>query len=418
VIVSKPPTGFRGSFSVTLATNAPAGYVSSWIYADWIAPVPRENTGLFQYPSARDKSLLPPAGGTMTFDYDARTARHFRLVATMISTTGNVQPCDRQIDLPEVPRDPGSWSQGGALWTYRPTLVRIDRAVYTKDPEGARTPGETAFADLCGGAGHLPSKGEMAAALGAGLATNPVFGDYLIQQFYTTTDGWVSARNTSWGPYVSKLTLAGRDYLVSGYFAPPETDLVGDVVCVRQPGEPITGFFRSGAARYVGRAGGHYCQVASRADWLATGGPIVEAAVAAVPSAMVFDGPCAPPPPTCGTLRTDQILAQGQTLKSCDGRFALSLQGDGNLVLSQGTTPLWSTNTYGKPDIKQLIIQEDGNLVLYGSQRAEWNSQSGRRAGRYRLVLQEDGNLVIYADADGKAAWSWQTGVLPVTTPW
>ncbi|MFY2558564.1 hypothetical protein ACN469_13110, partial [Corallococcus terminator] len=44
-----------------------------------------------------------------------------------------------------------------------------------------------------------------------------------------------------------------------------------------------------------------------------------------------------PPAPTgCGRMYANQGLAAGERLYSCDGRFWLAQQGDGNLVLRQG----------------------------------------------------------------------------------
>ncbi len=43
-----------------------------------------------------------------------------------------------------------------------------------------------------------------------------------------------------------------------------------------------------------------------------------------------------------------------------------SMQGDGNLVLYNKSTPLWNSKTQGNPGA-WLAMQDDGNLVVYRS---------------------------------------------------
>lgn len=100
-------------------------------------------------------------------------------------------------------------------------------------------------------------------------------------------------------------------------------------------------------------------------------------------------------PQACGVLSLNQGLAPRQEIASCDGRFSLKLMEDGNLVLRQGKTLLWSTGTAGKA-VAQAIQQNDGNLVLHDwSGQAVWNSGTGGHHGA-RLAVQIDGNMVIY----------------------
>ena len=76
--------------------------------------------------------------------------------------------------------------------------------------------------------------------------------------------------------------------------------------------------------------------------------------------------PTMPAAPTlCGQLRPGEGLTVNRTVSSCDGRFTLILQGDGNLVLYwNGHGALWSSSTYGKP-VSHVFLQGDGNVVLY-----------------------------------------------------
>jgi hypothetical protein len=112
-------------------------------------------------------------------------------------------------------------------------------------------------------------------------------------------------------------------------------------------------------------------------------------------------------PVPCGTLATGQALAAGQSLASCNGDYALAMQGDGNLVLYQNGTALWASNTGGSATDK-AAMQGDGNLVLYTSSgSAVWNSRTNGNNGA-DLVVQNDGNAVIYSSS-GKALWDTGT---------
>jgi Zn-dependent metalloprotease len=109
--------------------------------------------------------------------------------------------------------------------------------------------------------------------------------------------------------------------------------------------------------------------------------------------------PVPPPPVTCGVIAAGQGLGPGnknatETLSSCDGRFNLSMQDDGNLVLSEtGIAPLFATGT--NPSGYTLWMQRDGNLVVYSrSGTAVWASNTWGHIGAW-AVLQNDGNLVV-----------------------
>ncbi len=115
-----------------------------------------------------------------------------------------------------------------------------------------------------------------------------------------------------------------------------------------------------------------------------------------------------PPPPVdgCGVLVPGQVMVPGQILYSCDDRFQLQLQTDGNIVLRVvDYVALWTSETYGTSP-SGLVMQEDGNLVLYGTDGAPiWHIGTHGNPGAY-LVLQDDGNLVVY---EGDTAL-WNTG--------
>ncbi len=114
------------------------------------------------------------------------------------------------------------------------------------------------------------------------------------------------------------------------------------------------------------------------------------------------------PPPGGGggdSLEPNQVLYPGEAITSGDGRFYLTYQGDGNLVLyrSDGAA-LWHTQTNGT-SAGRTVMQSDGNLVIYnGSGSPVWASGTAGY-GESSLVLQNDGNLVIYTSA-GAPVWA------------
>ena len=111
----------------------------------------------------------------------------------------------------------------------------------------------------------------------------------------------------------------------------------------------------------------------------------------------------------CGYLYSGEGLGKGQTLNSCDGRFSLTMQTDGNLVLYQsGVGALWATGTTGYTGRNlSAFMQTDGNLVVYADPWSNWIPLWNSGTPGYpnsRLQLQNDGNLVIYNAYNN---WIW-----------
>jgi len=101
----------------------------------------------------------------------------------------------------------------------------------------------------------------------------------------------------------------------------------------------------------------------------------------------------------CGMLTRNESLGWGDSVSSCDGRFRLTMQTDGNLVLYQGSTALWHTGTQGT-GAQRAIMQNDGNFVVYAANNnAVWHSHTYDNPGAY-LAMQDDGNLVVYNSAN------------------
>jgi len=101
------------------------------------------------------------------------------------------------------------------------------------------------------------------------------------------------------------------------------------------------------------------------------------------------------------------MLKVNERLYSGGRAYNLVLQGDGNLVLYEGSTARWNTGTVGS-GADRLILQGDGNLVLYAGGTAVWNSVTPG-SGADRVILQGDRNLVVYAGS--QAVWNSQTAV-------
>ena len=139
---------------------------------------------------------------------------------------------------------------------------------------------------------------------------------------------------------------------------------------------------------------------ASLAEWSVVAG--------AAPSGTATPSNCADSAPiACGTLTDNHELTADQSLASCNGDYSLDMQGDGNLVLYQGGTALWASNTSGS-SADEAILQGDGNFVLYTSAGSPvWSSGTAGDAGD-TLSVQNDGNVVIYSSS-GAALWDTGT---------
>jgi hypothetical protein len=107
-------------------------------------------------------------------------------------------------------------------------------------------------------------------------------------------------------------------------------------------------------------------------------------------------------------------LNHGQSITSPDGRYRLTMQDDGNLVLYRQTDgePLWQSNTLGQP-ATHAIMQADGNLVIKASDgRPLWSSHTSNHPGAC-LFIQNDGNVVIYEQQQA----IWATGTCEQPDP-
>jgi len=100
---------------------------------------------------------------------------------------------------------------------------------------------------------------------------------------------------------------------------------------------------------------------------------------------------------SCSILYGGQTLSANQSITSCDGRFRLITQGDGNVVVYGPSGAVWANYIFGAGN--RLVMQADGDLVVYSSSnQALWRSRTGGNPGAW-LTLHNDGNLVIYSSS-------------------
>ncbi|MFK4098897.1 hypothetical protein ACI2L1_02170 [Streptomyces sp. NPDC019531] len=111
--------------------------------------------------------------------------------------------------------------------------------------------------------------------------------------------------------------------------------------------------------------------------------------------------------PATGTrkvLTSPYDLAPGASV--ANGKVRLTMQTDGNLVISDANgRPLWAAMTQGRGD--HAGFQRDGNLVVSNADdKAVWGAGSFGHPDAV-LVLRADGNVVI--EDGGTVLWQTNT---------
>jgi lysophospholipase L1-like esterase len=112
----------------------------------------------------------------------------------------------------------------------------------------------------------------------------------------------------------------------------------------------------------------------------------------------------------CGILLPGEGMLPDHPLFSCDGRFELYLQDDGNMILYFGNTILTTTSSEGHtPAVATLLA--DGNFAIFDPHgNILWQTHSAGLLGQ-ALFLQNDANLVIYqaVSANSTPVWASNT---------
>ncbi len=111
---------------------------------------------------------------------------------------------------------------------------------------------------------------------------------------------------------------------------------------------------------------------------------------------------------TKGSLKPGVPLRAFDSLTSLDGHMTLSMQPDGNLVLSSSAYgAVWNAGTQGNPGA-YAVMQDDSNFVVYARDgTALWFSATTGDA-RATLSLFNDGNMAIIS-GDGRLLWQSNT---------
>ncbi|MER7282219.1 hypothetical protein ABT369_48100 [Dactylosporangium sp. NPDC000244] len=106
-------------------------------------------------------------------------------------------------------------------------------------------------------------------------------------------------------------------------------------------------------------------------------------------------------------LYPGQGLTSGQQRRTADGKFTLTQQPDGNLVVAGADKKVvWTAQTGGHQG-GYTLMQPDGNLVVYSADKQpQWSSGTFGSTGA-AAVLGDGGNLVV--TAGGKTVWSTAT---------
>lgn len=114
--------------------------------------------------------------------------------------------------------------------------------------------------------------------------------------------------------------------------------------------------------------------------------------------------PASPLPPT--QLKPGLRLTAGQALRSPNGKYTLTQQPDGNLVLADDAKRLqWSSQTPSNAGA-YTSFERDGDLVVYAkSGAALWRSATGGKGAL--LEVHDDGNAVV-SQAGRQEVWSSQ----------
>jgi hypothetical protein len=109
-------------------------------------------------------------------------------------------------------------------------------------------------------------------------------------------------------------------------------------------------------------------------------------------------------------------LTPGQGIWSPDGRYRLTFQTDGNLVIYRNDgQAVWWTGTVGiSPNAVRM--QTDGNFVIYDTaNEARWHTYTFGNPGAY-LSMQNNGAIVLYT-ASGARLWGSPVAPNEVNTP-
>jgi len=129
-------------------------------------------------------------------------------------------------------------------------------------------------------------------------------------------------------------------------------------------------------------------------------------------------------------LPPNQTMSAGDFLVSQNGRFALRLQSDGNLVLEEGGAVVWVANetqpyssTFYRKKMReplQFVVSNSG-FLHDPARRRIWSAQSTETLDKsywYNnyLTVTDAGNILIYDGRNGDVRWA-RLGFVPGRLP-
>ena len=138
--------------------------------------------------------------------------------------------------------------------------------------------------------------------------------------------------------------------------------------------------------------------------------PIVRGLSALCLSALIAAAPAAAAAAAAALAPSAAVSSTGNfgLLVSPNGAYILTMQGDGNLVLTHFGQPVWNSATYGQGTAPYTAsLAADGSLhALDHSGKSLWSSgPAASGAAPFSVTVQNDGNIVVY-DAHGSQAWT------------
>ena len=97
------------------------------------------------------------------------------------------------------------------------------------------------------------------------------------------------------------------------------------------------------------------------------------------------------------------VLTAEQSVTSPNGRYRLTMQGDGNLVEYHGATVVWASGTSGRAS--RAVMQDDGNVVVYDGSNRALGDRHERPSGCLPPACSDSGALSIVS-ATGSHVWA------------
>lgn len=118
------------------------------------------------------------------------------------------------------------------------------------------------------------------------------------------------------------------------------------------------------------------------------------------------------------TLNAGETLMAGQQLTAANGKFILRMQeDDGHLCVykyenGKQSGYVWGSGAHGFKNAK-LTLQTDGNLVVTQGNISKWSSETNKNAANkpVKLVLENDGSLKLY-NASASTVWTNTQGII------